>query len=80
MKEPKYKLGDIVIVNHPGDKQKIAQGKVVSVECFFDNEKQGTWFYSIEIPSSIVGGGNPFAVYTYEKDTGDAKTKIIISQ
>lgn len=76
IKAPKYKIGDIVVVYSETNKQKIAQGKVVSAECFYDEGQQGTWFYAIEIPNDS-GVHEPERVYSYEENTGDAKTKLL---
>lgn len=76
MNKPKFNIGQFVIVFSQRDKQKIVQGKVVSADCFYDKGEQGTWFYAIEVPSSD-GVEEPERVYSYEIDTGDAKTKII---
>ena len=76
MREPKYKIGNIVIVYSEKDKQKIVQGKVVASECFYDEGEQGDWFYAIEIPDES-GLNEPERIYSYEENTGDAKTKIL---
>jgi len=59
---PRFKIGDIVIVQSE-DVQKAIQGKIKVAEFFKE------WFYGIEVQGEMI--------YTYEKDTGDAKTKII---
>ena len=76
IKQPKYKIGDVLVVYSENDKQKIVQGKIVSAECFYDQGMQGTWFYAIEVPSES-GVTEPQRVYSYEEDTGNAKTKIL---
>ena len=65
-----------MIVHSEEDKQKIVQGKVVSAECFYDKGRQGEWFYAIEVPSES-GLHDAERIYSYEENTGDAKTKIL---
>ncbi len=76
MKEPKYEIGQTVIVKSEKDPQKIVQGKVVSAECFYDKGEQGTWFYSIEVPDAS-GVNESERVFSYEENTGGAKTKFL---
>lgn len=76
IKEPKFNIGQLVVVRSEKDPQKIVQGKIVSAECFYDKEKQGTWFYAIEV-SSENGINEPERIYSYEENTGDARTKIL---
>lgn len=68
---PIFKLGDIVIVHDEKDIQKAVQGIIKTAEFFRE------WFYGIEIANPT---DEPTMIYTYEKDTGDAKTKIIIDK
>ena len=70
MEKPKYKIGDIVIVKSEEDKEKILQGVIKSAE--FVSE----WFYGIEAKNPTKPG-EVETIYSYENDTGDAKTKII---
>ena len=71
MENPKYKIGEMVIVRSDKDKQKFLQGAIKSAE--FLNE----WFYQIEASNPMGPLDEPEQIYSYEKDTGDAKTKII---
>jgi len=71
MKEPKYKIGEIVYVRSEYDKDKILQGVIESAE--FVTE----WFYHIKAKNPTKPTGEPEDIYSYEENTGDAKTKII---
>lgn len=73
-KEALYKIGDIVVVRSEKDSQKLCQGRVFMAEVYSHNGRFGTWFYGVEIPAVV---GEPERVYSYEEDTGDAKTIII---
>lgn len=65
---PLYRIGDVVVVHSEGDIQKAIQGKVKIAEFFRE------WFYSVEVEDVT---GKKALIHTYEKNTGDAKTKII---
>jgi hypothetical protein len=64
---PLFNLGDLVIVHSDTDVQKAVQGKIKTAEFFVE------WFYGIEVEES----GKKIMIYSYEKDTGDARTRII---
>jgi len=72
IKNPRYKIGDIVLVNSEKDEELILQGTIKSAQY------SGDWFYEIfaHNPTSVINGDE--LIYSYETDTGDAKTKIII--
>lgn len=74
MKEAKYKIGDIVVVRSEKDNQKLCQGRVFMAEVYSHEGRFGCWFYGIEIPAI---GREPELIYSYEEDTGDAKTRLI---
>ena len=76
IKQPKYNIGQLVIVSSEKDPQKIVQGKIVSAECFYDKGIQGDWFFAIEVPDGS-GTNEPERIYSYEEDTGNAKTKFL---
>ena len=71
MKQPKYKLGDIVFVQSEKDKELILQGVIKSAQYM------SVWFYEIfaHNPTNVSDGDE--TIYSYEYDTGDAKTKFI---
>jgi len=66
IKQPKYNIGQLVIVSSEKDPQKIVQGKIVSAECFYDKGRQGDWFFAIEVPDGS-GTNEPERIYSYEK-------------
>jgi hypothetical protein len=78
--QPKYNIGQLLIVVSEKDPQKIVQGRVMSAECFYDKGRQGTWFYRIEVPSENGRETDTQQIYSYEVNTGDAKTKILNSE
>jgi len=73
MRIPKYKIGDIVFVYSEQDKEVILQGMIKSAQYYVD------WFYEIEAknPTRV---GDLETIYSYEVDTGDAKSKFIIPE
>ena len=73
MKTPKYKIGEIVCVKSELDKEKICQGIIKSADTTIDGR---TWFYEIYIPL-MPSDTKSETVYTFEEDTGNAKSKII---
>ena len=66
---PLCKIGDIVAIESQSDNEKIIQGKIKTAEFVYD------WFYGIEV--SNASNTEKTMVYSYETDTGDAKTKIL---
>ena len=71
IKNPKYKIGDIVLVNSEKDKELVLQGIIKSAQY------SGDWFYEIfaHNPTNVSDGDE--TIYSYETDCGNAKTKII---
>jgi len=47
-KQPKYKLGEIVIVLADTDKEKVVMGKIVGADCKISEPTYGRWFYIIK--------------------------------
>ena len=72
-KNPKYKIGEVVCVKYKveDEVQTVLQGIIFSAQ--FRSE----WFYSIELKNPMEPLAEPEMFYSYEEDTGDAKTKII---
>ena len=71
MEKAKYKIGDIIYVKSEHDKQKILQGVIYAAEYTYN------WFYWIKAIDPTGGDNQKEDIYSYEIDTGDAKTKII---
>ena len=71
MKEPKYKIGDIVYIRSEIDKEVVLQGIIKSAQCVVD------WFYQIEAKNPTSPLDEPEWIYSYEENTGDAKSKFI---
>jgi len=72
-KSPKYKIGEVVCVKYKveDEVQTVLQGIIFSAEF------RAEWFYGIELRNPMKPLDEPERVYSYEEDTGDAKTEII---
>lgn len=71
IKEPKYKIGDIVFVHSEVEKGIVLQGVIKSAQYVED------WFYQIEVKNPTSPLDEPEWIYSYEENTGDAKTKFL---
>lgn len=74
MKKPKYKIGDIVFVKSVNDSKKILQGRIYGAEYVTE------WFYWIKAINVCGGENQKEDIYTYEVDTRDAKTEIVMAK
>jgi len=75
MKPPKYKLGDIVIVQPQENEEEFVQATIISAEYLAEHLEN--WFYGISIKNPTFPKREPKTIYSYEEDAGHAKTKII---
>lgn len=73
MKIPKYKIGEVVFVKSELDKEKICQGIIKSADTTIGGR---TWFYEIYIPL-MPSDTKGETIYSYEEDSGNAKSLII---
>ena len=69
--QPKYKIGDVVLVKSEKNTKVILQGIIKSAQCVVD------WFYQIEARNPTSPFDEAEWIYTYEENTGDAKTEIL---
>ncbi len=74
METPKYKVGDIVLVKDNDNEERILQGTIHGAECY---PKGGVWFYHIKVADPMKPTDGLIDMYTYEIDSGDAKTSIV---
>lgn len=71
IKTPKYKIGDVVLVQSKKDSELILQGVIKSAQY------SGDWFYEIFAHNPTNYSDGDELIYSYETNYGDAKTSII---